>query len=152
VRNKGGIGARGCLPAAVAPAGLADYDGAGNPPRLNPEEEKNMNFGQAISTCLGKYVDFSGRAGRPEFWWFFLFQILVSIVASFLGGTISSLVSLALLAPALAVGARRLHDIGKSGWWQLIAFTVIGVLVLIYWFVQPSAEGSNAHDKAPAAT
>lgn len=110
-----------------------------------------MNFVQAISVCLGKYVDFSGRAARPEFWWFFLFQILVSIVASFLGGTISSLVSLALLLPALAVGARRLHDIGKSGWWQLISLTVIGILVLIYWFVQPSAEGSNQHDKEPAA-
>ena len=110
-----------------------------------------MNFVQAISVCLGKYVDFSGRAARPEFWWFFLFQILVSIVASFLGDMVSSLASLALLAPALAVGARRLHDIGKSGWWQLIAFTVIGILVLIYWFVQPSAEGSNQHDKEPAA-
>ncbi len=111
-----------------------------------------MNFGQSISTCLGKYVDFSGSAGRPEFWWFFLFQILVSIVASFLGDIVSSLASLALLLPALAVGARRLHDIGKSGWWQLIAFTVIGILVLIYWFVQPTAEGSNEHDKAPATS
>lgn len=111
-----------------------------------------MNFGQAISVCLGKYVDFSGRAARPEFWWFFLFQILVSIVASFLGDMASSLVSLALLLPALAVGARRLHDIGKSGWWQLIMLTVIGLLVLIYWWVQPSSEGSNQHDKEPAAS
>ena len=111
-----------------------------------------MNFGQAISVCLGKYVDFSGRAARPEFWWFFLFQILVSIVASFLGDMVSSLVSLALLLPALAVGARRLHDIGKSGWWQLIMLTVIGLLVLIYWWVQPSSEGSNQHDKEPAAS
>ncbi len=111
-----------------------------------------MNFGQAISVCLGKYVDFSGRAARPEFWWFFLFQVLVGVVASFLGDMVSSLVSLALLLPALAVGARRLHDIGKSGWWQLIALTVIGILVLIYWAVQPSAEGSNEYDKAPAAS
>jgi uncharacterized membrane protein YhaH (DUF805 family) len=111
-----------------------------------------MNFGQAISVCLGKYADFSGRAARPEFWWFFLFQILVSIVASFLGDMVSSLVSLALLLPALAVGARRLHDIGKSGWWQLIMLTVIGLLVLIYWWVQPGAEGSNQHDKEPAAS
>jgi uncharacterized membrane protein YhaH (DUF805 family) len=110
-----------------------------------------MNFVQAISVCLGKYVDCSGRATRPEFWWFFLFQILVSIVASVLGDMVSSLVSLALLLPALAVGARRLHDIGKSGWWQLISLTVIGILLLIYWFVQPSAEGSNQYDKEPAA-
>lgn len=110
-----------------------------------------MNFAQSISVCLGKYVDFSGRATRSEFWWFFLFQLLVSIVASFLGDMISSLVSLALLLPALAVGARRLHDIGKSGWWQLIMLTVIGLLVLIYWWVQPSDEGSNQHNATPAA-
>jgi uncharacterized membrane protein YhaH (DUF805 family) len=109
-----------------------------------------MNFGQAISTCFSKYATFSGRASRPEFWWFALFQFLVSLVASFFGDIVSGLVSLALLLPALAVGARRLHDIGKSGWWQLLLFTLIGVLLLIYWWVQPTAEGSNAHD-TPAA-
>lgn len=96
-----------------------------------------MNFGQAISTCFSKYATFSGRASRPEFWWFFLFQVLVSIAASMFGDVINGLLNLALLLPALAVGARRLHDIGKSGWWQLIALTVIGLLVLIYWWVQP---------------
>lgn len=112
-----------------------------------------MNFGQAISTCFSKYATFSGRASRPEFWWFFLFQLLVSIAASMLGDLVSSLVSLALLLPALAVGARRLHDIGKSGWWQLIMLTVIGLLVLIYWWAQPGTEGGNAHDPhaAPSA-
>lgn len=102
-----------------------------------------MNFGQAISTCFSKYATFSGRASRPEFWWFFLFQILVSIVASMFGDVVNGLVSLALLLPALAVGARRLHDIGKSGWWQLIMLTVIGLLLLIYWWVQP---GNNASE------
>ena len=48
--------------------------------------------------------------------------------------------ALALLLPALAVGARRLHDIGRSGWWQLLSLTGIGSLVLIYWWVQPSGE------------
>ncbi|WP_372825342.1 DUF805 domain-containing protein [Polaromonas sp.] len=103
-----------------------------------------MNFGQAISTCLSKYATFSGRASRPEFWWFFLFQILVSVAASMLGDFAASLVSLALLLPALAVGARRLHDIGKSGWWQLIMLTVIGFLLLIYWWVQPGKSDEPA--------
>jgi len=98
-----------------------------------------MNFGQAISTCFAKYATFSGRASRPEFWWFFLFQILVSIAASMLGDVVAGLVSLAVLLPALAVGARRLHDIGKSGWWQLIMLTVIGLLLLIFWWVQPAS-------------
>ena len=98
-----------------------------------------MNFGQAISTCFSNYATFSGRASRPEFWWFFLFQILVSMAASMLGDVVAGLVSLALLLPALAVGARRLHDIGRSGWWQLIMLTVIGLLLLIYWWVQPAS-------------
>ena len=105
-----------------------------------------MNFGQAISTCLSRYATFSGRASRPEFWWFFLFQILASVAASMIGDTIAALASLALLLPALAVGTRRLHDIGKSGWWQLLMLTGIGLFVLIYWWVQPTTEGSNAHD------
>ena len=107
-----------------------------------------MNFGQAISTCFTKYATFSGRASRPEFWWFFLFQILVSIGASFISEMLSGLVSLALLLPALAVGARRLHEIGRTGWWQLLGLTGIGLLVLIYWWVQPAGEGSNADDAA----
>ena len=103
-----------------------------------------MNFGQAISTCFSKYATFSGRASRSEFWWFFLFQILVSIAASMLGDVVAGLVSLAVLLPALAVGARRLHDIGKSGWWQLIMLTGIGLLLLIYWWAQPaSGDPSN---------
>ena len=109
-----------------------------------------MNFGQAISICFSKYATFSGRAPRPEFWWFFLFQILVSIVTSFLGELVNGLVALALLLPALAVGARRLHDIGKSGWWQLIMLTIIGVFVLIYWWVQPGSEGGNEYDAGSA--
>jgi uncharacterized membrane protein YhaH (DUF805 family) len=103
-----------------------------------------MNFGQAISTCLSKYATFSGRASRPEFWWFFLFQLLVSIAASMISERLNGLVSLGLLLPALAVGTRRLHDIGKSGWWQLLMLTGIGFFVLIYWWVQPTADGIGA--------
>ena len=109
-----------------------------------------MNFGQAISSCLSKYATFSGRASRPEFWWFFLFQILISLAASMLGETINGLVALCLVLPALAVGTRRLHDIGKSGWWQVIMLTVIGLLVLIYWWVQPAVEGGNNDEVATA--
>jgi len=107
-----------------------------------------MNFGQAISTCFSKYATFSGRASRPEFWWFFLFQILASIAASMIGDTLSGLVGLVLLLPALAAGSRRLHDIGKSGWWQLIMLTVIGWFVLVYWWVQPAREAGSEYASA----
>ena len=110
-----------------------------------------MNFQQAITTCLRKYVDFSGRATRSEFWWFVLFNFVLSIVTSMLGQMISSLVSLALLVPSLAVGARRLHDIGKSGWLQLLWFIpIIGWAILIYWACQPSGP-ANVHGGAEAA-
>ena len=97
-----------------------------------------MDFVSAVKSCLGQYAGFSGRAVRSEFWWFFLFQIIVMVIASFLGDVVSGIVSIALLLPAFAVGARRLHDVGHSGWWQLLTLTGIGVLVLIYWWVQPS--------------
>ena len=104
-----------------------------------------MNFGQAIATCLGKYATFSGRASRSEFWWFTLFQLLLGLATAMLGETVNALISLALLLPALAVGTRRLHDIGRSGWWQLLYLTGIGFLLLLYWLVQPSSDGSNEY-------
>jgi len=101
-----------------------------------------MNFGQAISTCMGKYVTFSGRASRSEFWWFYLFTIILSwgatlVDAAMFGvgtGILSGLVSLAIALPSLAAGSRRLHDVGKSGWWQLLILTVIGIILLIVWW------------------
>lgn len=110
-----------------------------------------MNFGQAISTCFSKYATFSGRATRSEFWWFMLFEVLVLGVLSMVSMTLYGIAALAFLLPVLAVGARRLHDIGRTGWWQLLSLTVIGSLVLLYWFVQPGSEGDNPHD-LPATT
>jgi uncharacterized membrane protein YhaH (DUF805 family) len=111
-----------------------------------------MNFGQAISTCLRKYATFPGRAARPEYWWFFLFEILLIAAASRINETLSGLISLALLLPALAVGARRLHDIGKSGWWLLLSLVpVIGWIVLLVWAVQKSDAQANAYGASPLA-
>ncbi len=94
-----------------------------------------MDFVTSIKTCFSKYVDFSGKASRSEFWWFFLFCLIVDFV---LGITVfASFLSLVLVLPQLAVGARRLHDIGKSGWWQLLAFIpVIGIIILIIWWAK----------------
>jgi uncharacterized membrane protein YhaH (DUF805 family) len=107
------------------------------------ERDFTMDFVQAIKSCLGQYATFSGRASRSEFWWFFLFQVLVMAATSMLGDVINGIASLALLLPALAVGTRRLHDIGRTGWWQLLLLTGIGFLVLLYWWVQPSDGSAN---------
>jgi len=96
-----------------------------------------MDFGQAIKSCLNNYATFRGRASRAEFWWFFLFNVLATMAAAIIWPRLGNLVSLALLVPSLAVGARRLHDVGKSGWFQLLWFVpFIGWLFLVYWAVQ----------------
>ena len=110
-----------------------------------------MDFVQAIKSCLGQYATFSGRASRSEYWWFFLFQVLVMVATGMLGDVINGLASLALLLPALAVGTRRLHDIGRTGWWQQLLLTGIGFFVLLYWWVQPTDGASNIYGELPAA-
>ena len=100
-----------------------------------------MTFPDAVKTCLRKYGDFSGRATRAEYWWWVLavvigtsiFTAVDSSIASFsgLGYTpFATIFSLAIILPDLTVTARRLHDIGKSGWWQL-AWVAISLLALI---------------------
>ena len=107
-----------------------------------------MDFQTAVKTCFNKYADFSGRAKRSEFWWFFLFCFVISLLLEALNSYVSWTFSLATLLPSLAVGARRLHDIGKSGWWQLIwLIPVIGWIVLIVFYAQEgNAEGDKFGD------
>lgn len=100
-----------------------------------------MTFGESIRTCFSKYATFDGRATRSEYWWFFLFTFLVTIAAGIVSESLSGLLSLALLLPSLAVGARRLHDIDKSGWFLLVWFIpIIGWIIMIVWAVQEGKE------------
>jgi uncharacterized membrane protein YhaH (DUF805 family) len=118
-----------------------------------------MDFGQAIATGFKKYVTFSGRASRSEYWFWVLFTIIGGIVAGTLDYAIFSdndfaspldaIFNLICFLPSLAVGIRRLYDIGKTGWWVLIAFTIIGIIVLIVWACQKSDTGPNAYGPEP---
>ena len=111
-----------------------------------------MDFGQAIKTCFNKYATFTGRAGRPEFWWFFLFQVIALAAASMFGETLYGVTTLALLLPALAVGARRLHDVRKSAWFLLLGFIpVLGFLILLYWCAQQSDPQANEYGSLPGS-
>lgn len=119
-----------------------------------------MDFQTAIRTCFQKYATFSGRASRPEFWWFTLFLFLCNLGLAILDGLIFGfgendgqlfgvLFGLATFLPSLAVGARRLHDIGRSGWWLLISLIpLIGIIVLIVWWATKSDPGDNTHGPA----
>ncbi|WSK45088.1 DUF805 domain-containing protein [Micromonospora maris] len=120
-----------------------------------------VSFPDAIRSVLSKYATFRGRARRSEYWWFSLFLLLVGIVASVLdsalgvdfegsGGPVSLLVNLALLLPSLAVAARRLHDIDRTGWWLLLAFIpIVGWIVLLVFALQNGTPGPNRFGPSP---
>jgi uncharacterized membrane protein YhaH (DUF805 family) len=82
-------------------------------------------MGNAISVCFKKYATFSGRASRSEFWFFYLFYIIVYIVGSIVGAAVGSsmlvyLFIVPLWLPQWAAGIRRMHDVGRSGWFMLV--------------------------------
>lgn len=105
-----------------------------------------MNIQQAFQTCFRKYTDFTGRASRPEYWWFVLGYIVLAVIAGMLHRFLYLLVVLAFVVPLLAVGARRLHDVGKSGWFLLLGLIpIVGGLILLYFMVQPSQPDSNEY-------
>jgi len=107
-----------------------------------------MNFQESIKVCFSKYADFNGRASRPEYWWFVLFMIIGSLVASMIGNVVHGLFTLATLLPSIAAAARRLHDTERTGWWQLIVLVpLIGWIVLIVFLTQKGS-GSVAGDAA----
>lgn len=100
-----------------------------------------MTFGESIKVCFSKYADFDGRATRSEYWWWFLFVFLATLATGIVNDMLSSLFSIAVLLPNLAVGTRRLHDIDKSGWFQLLwIIPILGWIVLIYWAAQEGKE------------
>ena len=115
----------------------------------------SMDFQTSIKTCFNKYAIFSGRASRSEFWFFVLFGLLGGIIAAIIdtmilgysaevNGPINLIFSVALILPSISVAARRLHDLDKSGWWQLLWFTIIGGILIIIWH---ATEGENKKNK-----
>jgi uncharacterized membrane protein YhaH (DUF805 family) len=113
-----------------------------------------MTFQQAVKSCFSKYVTFSGRATRSEYWYWVLFATLGSIVALIVdtavlgfdasGATpITSIFDLVIALPGIAVGARRMHDMDRTAWWLLLTLTGIGAIVLLIWFCFRGTEGPN---------
>jgi len=121
-----------------------------------------------LDTLKYRYAKFDGRASRSEFWYFALFSFLGSLFFGLIdtliinpmlgatpdqmgqGGILQFIFALVLLIPSIALAVRRLHDIGKSGWWYLIVFVpIVGILVLLYFFVLDSQPGSNQYGSNP---
>ncbi len=119
-----------------------------------------MGFTEAVKSALSNYANFSGRSARPAFWWWQLFNLIAGVVTLMIDGSIFGfssgyspvnwLYSLAVLLPSLAVSARRLHDIDRSGWWfLLILIPLVGIIILIIWWAKPSQPGANRFGPNP---
>ena len=105
--------------------------------------------------AMRKYLVIEGRARRMEYWMFFLFNVIICIILGVIDAVtgfpvLGFIYGLAIIIPSITVGVRRLHDIGKSGWWLLIALIpVIGGLVLLVFAVLPSNPGANDYGPSP---
>ena len=117
-----------------------------------------MDFTQAIAEGFRNYIKFSGRASRSEYWYWTLFCFLVGIVTSCMDSTIpgeNKMVTLhgvfvlITFVPNFAIFVRRLHDINRSGWWWLLALTVIGAIPLLIWACMKGTEGENRFGPDP---
>jgi uncharacterized membrane protein YhaH (DUF805 family) len=110
-----------------------------------------MNMVEAVKTCFIKYVDFKGRASRSEYWWFFLFCLIVEIIGHAINLNLYLIVALAVLLPSLTVLVRRLHDINRTGWWALILLIpVIGWIVILIFALMESTPGPNNYGLPPS--
>ncbi len=135
-----------------------------------------MSFGEAVRACRDKYADFNGRATRSEFWWFYLFTMIVLFVTylipfvflmiasafsdnavgtifailAMIGWLLVFVVAVGLYIPLLAVGSRRLHDRGQSGWLQLLLLVPCANFVLLVFWALEGTAGDNAYGPKPA--
>jgi uncharacterized membrane protein YhaH (DUF805 family)/DNA-directed RNA polymerase subunit RPC12/RpoP len=120
------------------------------------------NFKIWYLEVLKKYAVFKGRARRKEYWYFVLCNIIISMVLGYIDGKIgifnmkagvgvlSTIYSLAVFIPGLAVSIRRLHDIGKSGWWFFLIFIpCVGPLILLFFMIKDSEDGENQYGTNP---
>ena len=119
-----------------------------------------VSFSQAVSMAFDSYCRFQGRSSRSEYWWWVLFVAILSVCIGIIEGILgfsmtavqatSGILSLVLLLPGLGLSVRRLHDIGKSGWWVLLGFIpVVGAIILIIWFVRNSEMTENCYGPVP---
>ena len=124
-----------------------------------------MGFADAIQNVLmNNYVGFKGRASRSEYWWFTLFNLIVNIITFAIDSTLGTMITydmgyvgfialLALIPPSICVSLRRLHDLGKRGWWILIAIipivNFIGIFVILVFTLMEGEEHPNQYGNVP---
>ena len=119
-----------------------------------------MGFAEAVKSAFSNYASFSGRSARSAFWWWQLFNLIAGVVTLIIDSSIFGfgsgytpinwVYSIAVLLPSLAVAARRLHDIDRSGWWiLLVLIPLVGIIILIIWWCKQSQPGTNRFGPNP---
>ena len=109
-----------------------------------------MDFFPAVKSCLRQYATFTGRAPRSEYWFFMLFVWLIETAAELGNETFATWLSLALVLPTMAVAVRRMHDIGRSGWWALVVMVpLFGWILWLMWTCTPGWRRYNRFGPDP---
>jgi len=119
-----------------------------------------MNFTEAVESFFKNYATFTGRSSRSEYWYALLFLAILGFGLGFMEGflnlfpnteesVLATIAQVFVLVPSIAIIARRFHDINMSGWWYLIAFTIIGLIPVIYWLCKAGDEEDNKYGSNP---
>ena len=128
-----------------------------------------MSFTDAVqNVVMNNYANWDGRASRSEYWWFTLFNLIINIVTDIIDSSLGMgmiaygvgyagfIALLALLLPSIGVSVRRLHDLGKSGWWLLIAIipivNFIGIFVILVFTLMEGEKQPNQYGNVPTNT
>ena len=123
-----------------------------------------MSFNDAVTNCLiNNYINFNGRASRSEYWFWVLFTVVASFITGIIDGYlfgwewedpawIGNISGLIFFLPGLAVGVRRLHDVGRSGWWILSSILLLPILLLFYWSIIEGDANPNEYGEVPTNT
>lgn len=126
--------------------------------------QRQLSFPEAVNRAIkDNYCNFNGRASRSEFWWFELFVVILGFIitmansflfiathSTVIGMVLLYGVNLALLLPSIGLNVRRLHDIGKSGWYIFLSFIpLVGAIILIVWYCKDSQPMPNEYGPVP---
>lgn len=116
---------------------------------------RKVSFAQSWVLFFRNYAKFSGRSSRSAYWFWVLWSVIITLVIEILRASIGGEVSpvdiidlvwsLAIIVPGFALAARRLHDVGRSGWWQLIVLTIVGIIPLFIWLVRAGDSDTNKY-------
>ncbi len=129
---------------------------AGFSPSSGLPRQRAMSFTEAVRTCwMEKFSRFEGRASRSEYWWNYLAVAVGNVVLSTLAPTsvlfavLAFVYGVAAFIVMLTAATRRLHDTGRSGWWQLLGITIIGAIPLLYFLCKASEQSPNQYGDIP---